>query len=89
MRQWDTKRQFKPQYARACGAILLGPWRSFKNGVPSYLEAAQSLSDLCLSVAIFICSPVILPVCLFIESRLARSRRLAYLRSNRAADEDI
>lgn len=98
MRQWDTKKQFKPRYQLVARVVFLGIWvwlseedwpgalRDIGDGL---LQLAKHLLTLLFAVMLLIASPVTFPLCCVLERGAAKRRRLAWLRANRRADEDI
>ncbi len=98
MRQWDTKKQFKPRYAEVAGVVFLGWWfvirstewkreaRWFVDGVLSLLTP---ISLVLCGLVFLVLSPIAFPVMCLIEKLSQRSRRLDHIRRNRAADRDI
>ncbi|MBI6558099.1 hypothetical protein YA0868_01925 [Pseudomonas syringae] len=89
MRQWDTKRQFKPRYGAVFKGFLLAWVKPLANLAKSISLSLHSLADLLLGILLLVLSPVMLPVFLIAEKRLTRRRRLDYLIAQRLADKDI
>lgn len=89
MRQWDTKRQFKPRYGAVFRGFLLAWVKPSANLAKSVSLSLHCIADLALGLLLLILSPVMLPVFLIAEKRLTRRRRLDYLIAQRLADKDI
>lgn len=98
MRQWDTKKEFKPRYDLVAELVFLSWWRMLSKHQWGYAVEALWLglraimipiTGLVFSVVLLAGSPVIFPVFCLLERLLLRKRRLMYLRENRAADADI
>lgn len=89
MRQWDTKRQFKPRYGAVFKGFLLAWVKPLANLAKLVSISLHCLADLALGLLLLILSPVMLPVFLIAERRLTRRRRLDYLIAQRLADKDV
>lgn len=98
MRQWDTKKQFKPRYGMVAGIVFLGILKAFQ--YPDWRYTLQDLGRACwrlwghlggivLAILLLVLSPVTFPLLCLVEFSSTRRARLDYLRSNRQADEDI
>lgn len=89
MRQWDTKRQFKPRYGAVFKGFLLAWVKPLANLYKLVSISLHCMTDLALGLLILILSPVMLPIFLIAERRLTRRRRLDYLIAQRLADKDV
>lgn len=98
MRQWDTKRQFNPNYRHIARLVFLGlviavrhpDWSyTFRELGSAVLRLTSHLMNILLAVVMLVLSPVAFPALCLLCKLAARSRRLAYLRRMRAADEDF
>jgi len=98
MRQWDTKKHFRPRYAFVAKLVFAGLWiavtqPNWRYAVSTFLEGCRELSlhvfGVALAVILLVTSPIAFPVLCLAEFLTARKRRLAYLKRNRACDEDI
>ena len=98
MRQWDTKKQFKPDYKHVARLVFLGLVQAFTQPNWSYTfseiwsglsRLISHLMGILLAIVLLVLSPITFPLlCLVVKMR-TRARRLEYLRRNRAADEDL
>jgi hypothetical protein len=98
MRQWDTKKQFKPRYGYVAKVVFLGVWIALSEQYwwgafcalwDAVVRLSKMIGNVLLGVILLITSPVMFPIFLLTEVGRAKRQRLAYLRRNRAADEDI
>lgn len=97
-RQWDTKKQFKPNYRHLARVCFLGvfdacrqpDWRYALSSLGAALwRLVDHLFNIALAVFVLAVSPVLFPVLCLVLGGLNRRARLDYLRRNRAMDEDI
>jgi len=97
-RQWDTKREFKPDYRKVAGGVFLGWWRvltvkdwayTFRSMGEDIVTLARLICLLIAALLMLVLSPVVFPLWCFLERRLQRRNRLYWIKRNRAADEDI
>lgn len=98
MRQWDTKKQFKPRYGLVAKVVFLGIWIALSQGDwrctfrqlgVVLWELVKDIGNVLLGVALLVLSPITFPLFCLVEAKQTRRRRLDYLRRERAADEDI
>lgn len=97
-RQWDTKKEFKPNYKHLARVCFLGifdacrqpDWRyAFSSLGFALWRMAGHLGNILAAAVILFVSPVLFPVLCLTLGGLNRRARLNYIRRNRAADEDI
>lgn len=94
MRQWDTKRQFKPRYKLVAEIIFMGwltairriEWHCWVDDIKGVIEPPLVLS---IALLMLLSSPITFPVACAFEYAYVRRRRLRYLRANRRADADV
>ena len=98
MRQWDTKKQFKPDYKAITLFVFFGlyltlrkfDWRTLWFDLRDAFTGLTALAiSVMLPVLLLATFPLSLPLMLFLAWKAQRVNRLHYLRSNRKADEDI
>lgn len=98
MRQWDIKKEFKPDYRWVAGIVFFGWLRAIKEGSWSQIcsdawDVAARLSldllGVVLGIVLLLTSPVSFPVFCLIHRQTRRKERLRYIRRNRKADADI
>lgn len=98
MRQWDTKKAFKPRYALVASIVFLGWLKAFTH--PSWKRLfgelwaglfgiTAALFGIVLGFLLLALSPIAFPALCLFEVKNTRRRRLQYLRANRRADEDV
>lgn len=97
-RQWDSKKEFKPDYKHLARVCFLGifdacrhpDWRYAFSSLGSALwRMAGHFGNILAAVVILALSPVLFPLLCLTLGGLARRARRDYLKYNRAADEDI
>lgn len=98
MRQWDTKRQFQPDYKHVAKIVFCGLALAISHPDWGYTlrelgeavgRLARNLGGILLAAALLLLSPIAFPVLCLACKHSARRRRLDYLRRMRAADEDF
>lgn len=97
-RQWDTKREFKPDYRRCAQIVFAGwltvlrhpDWRAtFRRLWDELYDLGVLIVALLAGLAMLTFSPVVFPAFCLREMHIQRRNRLYWLKRNRAADEDI
>lgn len=98
MRQWDTKKQFEPDYRWVAKMVFLGwvraatepQWRQIVNDLWGALrQLLFALLVIALAVVLLLTSPLSFPLLCLAHRMTRRRQRLNYIRRNRAADADI
>lgn len=98
MRQWDTKKQFKPDYRRVAKVVFLGwlsaarqpNWRWHLGELWSGLSGLTAgVLGVAFGAVLLASSPVSFPLLCLAHRMTRRRERLSYIRRNRKADADL
>ena len=97
-RQWDTKREFKPNYRKVAHGTFLGWWRvlTVRDWLYNFREMVDALKGFSVLIGVLLASllmlalsPIVFPLWCFLEWKLQCRNRLYWIKLNRQADEDI
>ncbi len=97
-RQWDTKKQFEPDYCGVAKIVFLGwlkaatypAWgRIVRDLWDALVQLLDAVFGIMLALVLLISSPLSFPLLCLAHRMTRRRKRLNYIRRNRAADADI
>jgi len=98
MRQWDTKKEFKPDYRSCAKLVFLGwlqaarytQWRwHLRQLWEAFCGLVTGVAGVAFGISLLALSPAALPLLCLVHKRTRRLQRLRYIRRNRKVDACI